>query len=96
MPIVFYGIGSAIVADVEETCARLGLQIAAWVKNVEGPTFESGGQRVVPAADVSGDLIAHEFAVPLFTPGHRRAASSQLAPGARRMRAFGVAMAKPL
>lgn len=75
MPIVFYGIGSAIVSDVEETCARLGLQIAAWVKNVDGPTFESTGQRVVRAEDVSVELTSHEFVVPLFTPGHRRAAS---------------------
>jgi sugar O-acyltransferase (sialic acid O-acetyltransferase NeuD family) len=75
MPIVLYGVGSAIVADVEETCARLGLRIAAWVKNVDGPTFESAGRSVVRAEDISEDLAAHEFIVPLFTPGHRREAS---------------------
>lgn len=75
MPIVFYGVGSPLVPDVEETCKRLGLQVAACIKNVEGPTFSSTGQRVVGVHDIPADLTAHEFVVPLFTPGHRHAAA---------------------
>jgi sugar O-acyltransferase (sialic acid O-acetyltransferase NeuD family) len=76
MPIILYGIGSMIVADVAETCARLGLPIAAWVKNVEGKTYEPAGQTVVLAEDVSAELTAIEFAVPLFTPFHRLKAAA--------------------
>jgi sugar O-acyltransferase (sialic acid O-acetyltransferase NeuD family) len=75
MSIVLYGIGSMIIADVAETCARLGLQIAAWVKNVEGKTYEPIGQTIVRAENVSSELAALEFSVPLFNPFHRRQAA---------------------
>ena len=75
MPIVLYGIGSMMIADVAETCARLGLQIAASVKNVEGKTYEPPGQTVIRAENVSAELTALEFTVPLFTPFHRRQAA---------------------
>jgi sugar O-acyltransferase (sialic acid O-acetyltransferase NeuD family) len=71
MSIILYGIGSMIVADVAETCARLHLPIAAWVKNVEGQTYEPSGQTVILAADMPAELTACEFTVPLFTPFHR-------------------------
>ncbi len=77
MSIVLYGIGSPIIADVAETCARLGLQIAAWVKNTPGETYEAGGQPVIRAEDVSTKLIAFEFVVPLFTPFHRLQAAEE-------------------
>ena len=35
MPIVIFGIGSPIVDDVAETCRRLALAVAAWVRNVD-------------------------------------------------------------
>ena len=76
MPIVIYGIGSPIVADVAETCRRLSLPVAAWVRNIEGPTFAPDGTAIVAADDVAGELLTHEFLVPLFTPGHRHAASA--------------------
>jgi sugar O-acyltransferase (sialic acid O-acetyltransferase NeuD family) len=76
MPIVLYGIGSMIIADVAETCARLGLQVAAWVKNAEGKTYEPAGQTIIRAEDVSTELSALEFAVPLFTPFHRHQAAA--------------------
>ena len=56
MSIILYGVGSMIVADVAETCARLGLPIAAWVKNVEGKTYEPPGQTVVLAANIPPEL----------------------------------------
>ena len=75
MTIVLYGIGSSIIADVAETCARLELPIAAWVKNTQGETHETAGQAVIRAEDVSAELTALEFMVPLFTPFHRRQAA---------------------
>jgi acetyltransferase-like isoleucine patch superfamily enzyme len=76
MSIILYGVGSMIVADVAETCARLGLPIAAWVKNVEGKTYEPPGQTVVLAANIPPELTLLEFAVPLFTPSHRLKAAA--------------------
>jgi sugar O-acyltransferase (sialic acid O-acetyltransferase NeuD family) len=74
MPIVVYGVGSPILADVAETCSRLRLAVAAWVKNVEGPTFQPAGTDAVAASNLTPELLAHEFIIPLFTPGHRLAA----------------------
>lgn len=79
MSIILYGIGSMIVADVAETCARLDLPIAAWVKNVEGKTYEPLGQTVIPAADIPSELTALDFTVPLFTPFHRLKAATDAA-----------------
>jgi sugar O-acyltransferase (sialic acid O-acetyltransferase NeuD family) len=64
-----------MIAHVAVTCARLGLQIAAAVKNVEGETYEPPGQTVIRAENVPAELTALEFAVPLFTPFHRRQAA---------------------
>src|SRR4051812_33924003 len=74
MPIVVYGIGSPIVLDVAETCWRLRLPVAAWVRNVEGEAFAPADGNVVAAGDLSDALLQHEFLVALFTPGHRRSA----------------------
>ena len=76
MPIVIFGIGSPIVADVAETCRRLALGVAAWVRNVDGPVYSPGTQAIA-VQDITPDLAAHDFLVPLFTPGHRSAASAQ-------------------
>jgi sugar O-acyltransferase (sialic acid O-acetyltransferase NeuD family) len=75
VPIVLYGIGSPIVSDVVESCVRLGLPIAAWIKNTDGKTYEAAGQDVVRAEDITSELTALEFAVPLFAPANRRAAA---------------------
>jgi sugar O-acyltransferase (sialic acid O-acetyltransferase NeuD family) len=74
MPIVVYGIGSPIVLDVAETCLRLRLPVAAWVRNVEAPAFAPIGGNIVAAADITDELLQHDFLVPLFTPGNRRSA----------------------
>ena len=76
MPIVIFGIGSPIVDDVAETCRRLALAVAAWVRNVDGPVYSPGTQAIA-VQDITPDIAAHDFLVPLFTPGHRSAASAQ-------------------
>jgi sugar O-acyltransferase (sialic acid O-acetyltransferase NeuD family) len=77
MPIVVYGIGSPIMLDVAETCARLRLPVAAWVHNVEGPVFAPADGNIVAASDISDALLGHEFLVALFTPGHRQSAVAE-------------------
>ena len=74
MPVVIYGVGSPIVADVAETCARLKLEIAAWIKNVDAPVYVPAGAAVTTPSDACADLLKRAFVVPQFTPGQRRAA----------------------
>jgi len=74
MPIVIYAVGSPIVVDVEESCKRRRLEVAAAVKNVEGPCFVSADVPVVNADDVSADIKRIEFLIPLFTPANRQSA----------------------
>jgi hypothetical protein len=75
--IVIYGIGSPVVADVAETCVRLKLSAAAWIRNVDGPDFAPAGATVTEAGAVPAALFDLAFLVPLFTPGHRAFALNQ-------------------
>jgi hypothetical protein len=86
MPIVIYGVGSPIVADVAETCRRLALTVVAWVRNVEGPAHAPADARVIAARDIAPDLTAHDFLVRCSRPGivarraRRRCGSASRAP----------------
>jgi acetyltransferase-like isoleucine patch superfamily enzyme len=62
------------IVDVEESCARLGLDIAAIVENVEGADYALSPHRIVAAGSLSSVLTSMLFHVPIFTPGHRLAA----------------------
>lgn len=72
--IVLYAIGSPLVVDAEEACARAGLTIAAAVRNVPGKTWLSADVRIVDEAALDDVLLRVPFIVVLFTPGHRRRA----------------------
>jgi len=70
--VTLFAIGSPIVADVEETCARLGWTIAAGVSNVAGPVYVSDAVAVVRAdamTSLNGPVV-----LPLFSPANRRRA----------------------
>jgi hypothetical protein len=77
MSIVVYGIGSPIVVDVAETCVRLKLNVAAWIRNIDGPVFAPESAGIIAANDVFAELLQHAFVVPLFTPAHRHAACEE-------------------
>ena len=77
MAVVLYGCGSSIVVDIEETCARLGIRIAALVKNMPGADFAISGAPVVAADAITDELRSIPFTVPIFTPAHRRTASEE-------------------
>jgi acetyltransferase-like isoleucine patch superfamily enzyme len=64
-----------MIVDVEESCARLGLDIAAIVKNVEGPDHALTQGRIVKADDVDPAIKRCPYVVPFFTPGNRFAAN---------------------
>jgi hypothetical protein len=72
--IVIYGVGSTLVVEIEEACARAGVPIVAGVRNMPGPVYSSDDVAIVDSAAVDAQLRACAFVVPLFTPGHRKAA----------------------
>ncbi len=74
MSIVVYGSGSSMVVEVEETCARLGLDVVAIVKNLDGRDYALSPERIVWADDVGTEIKSLQYIIPIFTPGHRLAA----------------------
>lgn len=71
---IIFGIGAPLTVDVEETCARLGAEIAAGVRNVPGPSFGSDALTIIDAEQVPAGLKALGIVLPMFTPAHRLAA----------------------
>jgi len=76
--IVIFGVGSPIAIDVEETCGRLGLVVAAAIKNVDGPSHVSSHIPLLESAHVPGHLLDLRVILPMFTPAHRRKASEEV------------------
>lgn len=72
--LVLYAIGSPLVVDAEEACARAGIAIVAGVRNLAGRAWLSAAVRIVDEADVDDALLRIPISVVLFTPGHRRRA----------------------
>jgi hypothetical protein len=72
--IVLFGAGSPICADIVETCRRNGEHIAAAIRNVPGAVYVDDSVRVVEAADVTAEIAALPFALPLFDSQNRRTA----------------------
>ena len=72
--VVLFGCGSPMIVDVEESCGRLGLAIAAIVKNMDGPDHALSRARIVKADAIDPVLKGCPYAVPFFTPGNRLAA----------------------
>ncbi len=72
--LVIFGVGAPLTVDVEETCARLGIEIAAGVRNLPGRSFASSAVTVVEVDRFADALRALPIALPLFTPAHRRSA----------------------
>lgn len=72
--LVIFGVGAPLTIDVEESCARLGIAIAAGVRNVPGHSFASEAVGIVEADQLPAALKALSIVLPLFTPAHRLAA----------------------
>jgi UDP-3-O-[3-hydroxymyristoyl] glucosamine N-acyltransferase len=75
--IVLYGAGSAIIVDVQESCRRLGLEVAAVVRNFDGEVFAMPPATLVEPDRITQELLSLSFQVPLFTPAHRKFAVDQ-------------------
>jgi sugar O-acyltransferase (sialic acid O-acetyltransferase NeuD family) len=72
--IVLFGIGSPVVADVEESVYRAGVMIAAGIHNRPVPSQLSDNIPVTNPDEVFADLLQLPFLVPLFSPANRRTA----------------------
>jgi sugar O-acyltransferase (sialic acid O-acetyltransferase NeuD family) len=70
--IVLYAVGSPLVTEVEETCRRRGLPIAAAIRNIAGPHYLLDSSLVRERSEVDIELLGHPCIVPLFGPSRRR------------------------
>lgn len=69
--LVIFGVGAPLTIVVEETCARLGIQVVAGVRNVPGTSFASDALTIVEVDDISEELKALGFVLPMATPANR-------------------------
>lgn len=72
--IVLYGVGSPLVIDAEESCARLRLAIVAGVRNADAPVYVTSAVRVIAPDELTDTERGCAILVVLFTPGYRRKA----------------------
>ena len=76
--IVLYAVGSPLVADVEESCRRLGVAIAGAVETSTAPTIFSMRRPYASAAeDQCRAASGVPCIVPLFSPANRRQAARE-------------------
>lgn len=73
-PIVLYGAGSSLLVDIEETCMRRGVAIAAIINNTGGASHAIHQDKLVDHAELPSGFGEHSLVLPLFTPGHRKSA----------------------
>jgi UDP-3-O-[3-hydroxymyristoyl] glucosamine N-acyltransferase len=72
--VVLYGSGSSLIVDVEETCRRCGLLVAAIIKNVEGDDRCLDRTKLVRLSEASPQLLSLPIIIPLFAPANRKQA----------------------
>lgn len=75
--IVIYAVGSSLVAEVEESCRRLGITIAGAIKNIGGAHYLLDSSALRDAADFDAALLRVPCIIPLFTPAHRDKAARE-------------------
>lgn len=75
--VVIYGVGSAVVVDVETTLERAGLPILAAVKNVPGEVYLLDRSKLVEVSELGPELAGRPFLVPMFVPGNRQKAARE-------------------
>lgn len=75
--VMLYAVGSALVVEFEESCARRGIAIAAYVRNRDGPVHCSASDRLYAPANLPAELHTIPFLCPLFTPANRAYAARE-------------------
>lgn len=69
--VVLYGVGSPLAVDVQESCRRAGMTIAACIRNVDGDTFLIFGNTPISPQDIDPQLLSHPVVLPMFGPRNR-------------------------
>jgi sugar O-acyltransferase (sialic acid O-acetyltransferase NeuD family) len=77
MRIVLFGVRTPLVVDYEETCRRLGIEVAAGI-SVLGTPRMSGPSRIVPIDDIAAANLGDPFITCAFS-SERRKELSELA-----------------
>ena len=72
--LVIYAAGAPLAIDAEESCLRLGIEIAAAVRNLPGPSYVTERVPLVEADALPEGLTSLPIVLPLFTPANREAA----------------------
>lgn len=68
---VLFGVGSPLVADIEESMDRSGVELEAGIINRPGESYLIDQSRLVELAAVQSDQRILPSLVPLFTPANR-------------------------
>jgi UDP-3-O-[3-hydroxymyristoyl] glucosamine N-acyltransferase len=69
--VVIFGVGSPLVVDLEEGLRRAETPIAAAVANVPGEVHLLDRGPLVDRAELTAEITAQPYLVPLFTPANR-------------------------
>lgn len=77
MRAVIYATGSSFVIEVEESLSRARIDVAAGIRNRDGPSHLSDPELSVSLAEAGAALRDLPFIVPLFTPANRRVAVAE-------------------
>jgi sugar O-acyltransferase (sialic acid O-acetyltransferase NeuD family) len=72
--VVIFGVGSSLVVDMEEGLHRAGVPIAAAIANVRGDVYLLDRSPCIGRDQVTSEIAAVPYLVPLFTPANRRRA----------------------
>jgi UDP-3-O-[3-hydroxymyristoyl] glucosamine N-acyltransferase len=72
--IAIFGVGSPLVADLEEGLHRAGTPVAAAVANVSGEVFLLDRAPLIRSSEVTSEITTLPYLVPLFTPAVRNLA----------------------
>lgn len=72
--VILFGVGSALMVDVEESCQRGSIEVVAAVRNVSGPVYVSDALRLVSPMELSAVDLAYPVAVVMITPANRKLA----------------------
>jgi len=70
--VVIYGVGSPIVADVQESLARAGVALATAVRNFPCEVRLLGTMTPIEPAELTAEMLALPFLAPFFTPANRQ------------------------
>lgn len=75
--VVIYGVGSPVVVDVETSLERAGIRVVAALRNVSGEVHLLDRTTLMEPSEVTPEIRAHPFVVPLFTPANRQKAARE-------------------